>query len=329
MTKFKISSRMHVMIIVSALVIAIGLAVGLVCEFLFGGYFNYGAEYASYQSVEVNYAYVDANSFGGEAGVKEICDTEFSNSGVSYYTCSVSETDDGWQYVFKFDVNASKDKLTSSVGAIQAKLGGAELSGLSGAYLHEVETQMGNSNPYVYGAVALAVAVAVQFIYFVIRYRLTMAFAALLADVYNFALFISLLAITRVPIGSQVVVFGILTVLMTMIGCAYLFEKVRKNLREESFAKLGTFEQVDTCVKESLANMAFTAVGVVAAAAVIFVLLSVSALSVTAVITPVVLAVLSAVAGLYGTAFFTPSVYSRFKKLGDEYKEKHKSAKKS
>ena len=40
MTNFKLSSRMHLMIIISAVIIAIGLAVGLVCEFVADGYFN-------------------------------------------------------------------------------------------------------------------------------------------------------------------------------------------------------------------------------------------------------------------------------------------------
>lgn len=331
MTNFKLSSRMHLMIIISAVIIAIDLAVGLVCEFVADGYFNYGTEYASYQSVEVNYAYVDANTFGGDEGVKEICDKAFSDKSVSYKSCTHSETNDGWQYVFTFSSKADKTALASSVSAISEKLGGEQLSGLSTAYLHEVNTQMGNSNPYIYGAIALAVAVAVQFLYFVIRYKLTMAFAALLADVHSFALFISLAAITRVPLGSQAVVFGVLTVLATMIGCAYVFGKLRSNLKDENFAKLGNFEQVDTTVLQSLVNIAVPSAGVFAAAAVIFVLLSISAMSVAAAVTPVVLAVIGAAVSFYGSAFFTPSVYSRFKQIGDNYKAAHskKSAKQS
>ena len=55
MTKFKLSSRMHILIIISSLIIAVGLAMGLVFEFVSDGYFNYGGEYESYKSVVVNY----------------------------------------------------------------------------------------------------------------------------------------------------------------------------------------------------------------------------------------------------------------------------------
>lgn len=323
MNKLKISSRMHVMVIVSAVILALGVAIGLVCEFVFGGYFNYGAEYSSYKSVEVNYALIDSTAFGGAEGVKELCDVEFDGKGVAYYTSAHAETNDGWQYVFRFSANADEKALASAVSAIHARLSDSSLSGISGAYLHNAVTQKGNTEAYKFGAIALASAVVFQFIYFAVRYKLTMAFAALLANVHNFALFISLVTLTRVPVGSQVVVFGVLTVLLTMIGCAFLFERVRKSLKDEGFAKLGVNEQVDTCVGESLFGIALSSVGVAAAAAVVFALLSVSALSVTAVITPVALAVLSAASAFYGTAFFTPSVYSRFKKTGDEFKEKH------
>ncbi|MDE6442378.1 MAG: hypothetical protein K2L12_06485, partial [Clostridia bacterium] len=185
---------------------------------------------------------------------------------------------------------------------------------------------------YIYGAIAIASAMVFQFIYFAVRYKLTMAFAALLADVHNLAIFVSLAAITRVPVGSSVAVFAILTVLITMIGCGHFFDKFRKSLKEESFAKLDTFEQVDGTVVQSLSGICIPAVFTAVFAAVVLVLLSISALSVSLVITPVALALISAVSSVYGMAFFTPAVYSRFKQIGDSFKAnkvKAKAAKKS
>ena len=68
MTKLKLSSKMHVMIIVSAVIIAVGLAMGLIFQFVSNGYFNYGADYTSYNSVVVNYAYID----GKEDSINDI-----------------------------------------------------------------------------------------------------------------------------------------------------------------------------------------------------------------------------------------------------------------
>lgn len=329
MTKFKLSSKMHILIIISALIVAIGLAMGLVFQFVSDGYFNYGAEYKSYSSVVVNYAYVDLSSFGDEDGIKQICDEEFESNGVSYYSATLGETSAGGEYTFKFGTNVSADTLQKAVDAISAKLDGDSLSGLSGAWLHKDETIKGNENTYIYAAIAIASAIAFQFIYFVIRYKLTMAFGALLADIHNLAIFISLTAITRVPVGSSVAVFAVLTVLLTMIGCGYFFDKMRKGLKDENFAKLDTFEQVDGTVLNSLSAICIPVIFTAVIAALVLVLLSVSALSVSLVITPVALALISAVSTVYGTAFFTPAVYARFKMIGDSYKASHSKAKKS
>ena len=58
-TNFKLSSKMHILIIVSTVLIAIGLAVGLICEFVADGFFNYGADWASYKSITVSYNRID------------------------------------------------------------------------------------------------------------------------------------------------------------------------------------------------------------------------------------------------------------------------------
>ena len=158
-----------------------------------------------------------------------------------------------------------------------------------------------------------------------------MAFAALLADVHNLAIFVSLLAITRVPVGATVFTFGVLTVIMTMIGCGFLFDRMRKNFKDEGFAKLDSFEQVDVSASQSVANIAAVSVGIAVAAVVLFVLLAISSMAIELIISPVVMALLCALASIYGTAFFTPAVYSRFKRIGDNFKATHskKSAKNS
>ncbi len=59
MTKLKLSAKMHIIVIVSAVIIAVGLAVGLICQFCADGYFNYGGDYKDYQTVEINYTSVE------------------------------------------------------------------------------------------------------------------------------------------------------------------------------------------------------------------------------------------------------------------------------
>ncbi len=320
MTNLKLSSKMHLFIIITSVLVAAGIAVGLVFNFVFGGYFNFGSEYASYNSVVVDYAYID---YGSEDAVREICDKAFDAAGVKYYSTENGETGEGGEFIFKFAKSVNTESIQKAVGVIHSEITKGDVNSLSHAYFHNVKTKMGGAPALKFGAIALASAIAFQFLYFVIRYRLTMAFAALLANVHNLAIYVSLLAITRVPFGSSAIAFGALTVLTTMIGCCLLFDRMRKNLKEESFAKRGVGEQVDICAGESILNVSVLSVFIAASALIMFVFLSISALSVAVVMTPVFLAVLSAVASIYGTAFFTPSVYARFKTIGDNYKAAH------
>lgn len=313
---------MHVMIIVSAVVIAVGVAMGLIFQFVSNGYFNYGADYSSYKSVVVEYAYMNYTD-ENDGTVKDICEKAFKDAGVSYYACVTGSTEDGGQLVYKFADGVDAEKVQTANKAIDEAISAGDESGINNASFHQTEAVLGGAKALTFGAIALASAVVFQFLYFVIRYKLTAAFSALLADVHNLAIFISLLAITRVPVGSTVFAFAALTVVMTMIGCCFLFDRTRKNAKEESFAKLDTLEQADICANESITSIAVASIGVALAGVVLLVLLAISALSLSLILTSAIMAVLAAVASVYGTAFFTPSVYSRIKRVGDNYKASH------
>lgn len=324
MTKLKLSAKMHIMIIVSALIVAVGLAVGLICHFTADGYFNYGADYKSYRSVVVDYSFVD---FPEEDTVIEICDKAFSDAGLKAY--SLTSNLEG-NLVYSFSYGADGASIDEAVKAINTGLTPSGSSGLSNAYSHTDETLLGGGHALVYGAIALASAVVLQFLYFIIRYKLAMALAALLADMHNLAIFLSLLAITRLPVGSTVFAFATLTVVLTMIGCAFLFDRVRKNIRNEKLDREDSFMISDLSAGESFRNATAVSVGVAVFAIILFVLMSISAMSVTLVLTSALCPLIAAISCVYGTSFFTPAVYSRFMRIGDGYKAKHlkQSAKK-
>lgn len=308
---------MHVMIIVTAIIVAAGIAVGLICQFVAGGYFNYGADYKSYDSVVVTYAYID---YKEEDAVKTICEDAFADAGIKYYSVTAGDCADGRELVYSFSQSVDAEKIKTAASAINGEIGS---SGLSNAYYHSAETLLGGGYALTYGAIALASAVAFQFIYIAIRYKLAMAFAALLADVHNLVLFVSLLTITRIPVGSTVFALAALTVIATMIGSCFLFDRVRKNSKSEKFEKSGAFEVVDVSAGESFANSVICTVGLALAAVLIFVLASISAMSVTLVLTVTLGAIVAAISCVYGTCFFTPAVYSRFKLIGDNFKAKY------
>ena len=326
MTNLKLSSKMHILILVSAVIVALGIAMGVVFQFVSDGYFNQGGDYSSYNCVIVDYAYID----GQQDSIKDICDDAFSAAGVKYYACVGGETIEGGQLIYKFTKNVNTDDIKKAKDTISSKIASDDSFSLSSASYHEVESLYGSSKVLKFGAIAVSAAVVFQFIYFAIRYRCNAAFSALLANVHNLAIFVSLLSLTRIPVGSSVYAFGILTVLITMIGCCFMFDKLRKNVKDENFAKLSSFEQVDTTAKESLVSICVTAAAVAVAAVVLFALLSISALSVNVILTTAITALISAAASVYGTAFFMPSVHSRIKQLGDNFILSHSDkAKKS
>lgn len=316
MTKLKLSSKMHLFIIISVALAVIGFAVGTVFHFVGGAFFNYGDELKpEYKSVEINYAYVD---YSDEADVYQICDGIFGKLGVSYYESVSGDTSEGGKIICKFSHSTDSDKLMQAVTEIETALRGGNDSTLSNASMHSEVSELNGGKVLTYVSIALASAVVLQFLYFLIRYGVTMAFAAALANIHNLTIYTALLALTRVPVGISAVAFGALTVLVTMIACGFLFDRYRRNLKKETFAKLDKDEQTDVCVRESLISMLYPVVGIAAAAVVIFVMLSISAMSALTVLAPVAAALIGVASALYGTLLFTPSVYTRIKLIGDK-----------
>ena len=324
---------MHLFIIISSVIIVLGLMIGLICEFAADGYYNYGDDWASYKSVTVSYDYVDVSGtdIDPDKRVQEICDKVFAEKGVKkYYSCTfgpnVSGNGRDGEVTYKFTYSTDGKKLDEAAQAIEAEINGLRDSEdlvLSNASAHSAVTSLGSNKAFWRGAVALASIVAFQFLYFVIRYKLTMALSAMLANVHNLAIFLSLLAITRIPVGSSIFTFSVLTVVLTMIGCAFLFDRMRKNFKLDEFKKLPAFEQVDTSAIECFKLNVIIPACLACAAVIFFVLMSISSLSPLAIISPVLGALMCFIACAYGTAVFTPSVYSRFKAIGDNFKKKH------
>lgn len=325
MTDFKFSNKFHIFLIISSVLIAIGIAVGLVCQFVFGGFFNFGEEYASYKTVTVSYAYVD---YSDDDKVVELCDKEFEAAGVSYYDDFYGETTEGGTLTFKFYKSCDSEKLQNAAASIDGVIK-SEGSGLSEAEFATVETELGSGNALIYCAIALSAAVAFQFIYFAIRYNLNGACAAFLANVHNLLLYLALMAITRVPFGSAAFAFGVITVLATVISSCYYFDRVRKNSKSADLSRLTPFELCDLSARESFFSTAIISVGLAAAGLLLFVTLSISSLSAYLVLSSALGAVFAALSCIYGTAIFTPSVHARFKKIADNFKATHGRAAKA
>ncbi len=331
LANFNVSAKMHIFVIISCLVIAIGIAAGTIFHFVSNGFFNYGGDYETYKSVSVEYEDIDFSGGGKEPVelIKDICSTAFGNAGVSAKASSFGDTSTGGKVVYKFMNSTDTEKLSAAVEAINAEIkkevvsaGGIQFSYAS---VHEAETVLGGGLAMTRAAIVIATVIAAHFIYFAIRYNLTMALGAMLADVHNFALYVALIALCRVPVGSTIAAYAVLTVLMTVIGTSFLFDRIRKNSKSDDNKKLDAFGISDLSSRESFAINVIMPACLAAISLVLFIALVISSMSPLVALAPVVCSLVAFISCVYGTVFFVPSVYPRFKVLGDKAKAKSKA----
>lgn len=323
-TNFKFSSKMHLFIIISSIILAVGLAVGIICQFVAGGFFNDGGEKADYKSVTVSYQIVE---FGDEADVMKICDKAFADQGISPLSAPVKGTAGiGGEFVYKFGTGVEDNKLNAAKDAINQAIkatGEANELTISISAVHS-DTVVGRATvDFNMTAVVIAVIVVLHFIYFLIRYNLTMALGAFTADLHNLALYVALLAMARIPVATSALAFAVITVVTTVIGTCFFFDRVRKNNKDDDNKKLTAFELVDKSANESFMLNIVISASMAVAAVLLLVLMAISSMSLVAVLAPVLCALVCFVCCAYGTALFIPSVYSRYKQTGDEYKASH------
>lgn len=318
---------MHIFIIISCVLIALGIAVGTICQFAAGGFYNYGADWASSKSIIVEYENIDYTS---SDKLEDICSKAFSDAGIKSkkVTFVKGTSNSGGKLVYEFMSSTDDEKINAAVSAIDAQIkndanGNIRLSypaGNSGVTLPQAGKALWR------GGIAAIVIAVCGFVYFLIRYKLSMAFGVLLALAHNLALFLSLVALTRIPVGSSIVAFAVAVLVITLFGCCIFFDRVRKNIKDEDNKKLPAFELVDKSAGESFKVNLFVPACLGIVAVVLFILMSISSLSPLAVISPLALALVAFVCCAYGLLMFVPAVYSRFKLIADKKKNTRTAA---
>ncbi len=328
-TNFKLSSRMHLLIIISVAVIVVGLLVGIICQSVANEFFNYSEDLASYKSVTVAYETTDfsGNEVEPVKQIKGFCDEAFKAEGVKSYSVVEGTTSTGGTVTYRFVYSTDSGKLKNAASIINDKIAEVieDSSTDNVAMATTAETLLSSGYAVSMAAVAVAVIIVLHFVYFVIRYKLTMALGAILADFHNLGLFLMLMALTRIPVGSSIATYAVITVALTVIGTCFLFDRMRKNFKDEDLKKLTAYEVVDKSADESFVINTVMPACLATVSVVLFVLLSISSLSPLAIISPVLCSLVSFISCAYGTTFFVPSVYSRFKLIGDNMKKKSRS----
>ncbi len=329
MNKLRFSSGMLVYAIISAAVIAAGLVLGLVMHFTSGAFFNWGGEYAGFRSIEVQYSAFDIK----EEDVKKAAEDAFADNGVSYYAFVTAGESTECRIEYRFASSQDAEAVAKAAEAIDSAVGiDSNFTGHATAYT-ELAAERNASVDITYAAIAVSAAVVFQFIYFLIRFRLAMAAAAFVADVHNLALFYALLALTRVQVTPAVVAVSALCVLVTMIGCGMMFDRMRKLFRTDEYKAMSSFEQADGAARSAFPMVTLVNAVVFAALLLMLVFTAIAGGTVFGLFMPCLGAMLAVLASQYGTTLFTPAVYSRLKARADkraaEKQIKYVGAKKS
>ncbi len=319
MTKFKVCAKIHLFIIISSLFIAIGMAVGTICHFCANGFFNYGGEFKSYNSVNIVYY---TSEYKDEEAIKPICDEALSGFNAFEVSC-YSDGKLGGEIIYKFSAGTDVEKLQAAVDELNVKLD-KNNSGLNRADVHSGVIKEGGSRAVTFASIALASAAAFQFLYFVFRYKLRAAFSALLACVHNLGVFVALAAITRIPLGAETIAFGAAVVVLTMILTCVLFDRTRKNFANEKYQKSERVDVVDASACE-VRTVSVIAICALAIAVVVFGVFAAIAQMWVGALAPFALALFGLIACFYGAVFFTPAVHGAIDGLCESVKRSVKS----
>ncbi len=309
MTKIKYTAMTKFVMILSALLVVIGLAVGLVCQFTGGTFFNKGSDVSSYQSVVVEYSTIEFD----EEDITAICQEQFKANGISF---SNPVTDEDKHLIYTFAETVDSAKLQNAVTAIDKAIGEKSESGLRTVAYHNTDTLVGGTNALVYAAIAAAVAVALTFVYLAIRYGINLSLSSLFTTLHNLVVFLAVIAFTRIPVGSMVIALALCNVVATTLFTALFSNRMKKNAKVDTIKAMPSLEQVDATANQSgVIVMAVTA-AVAVAMLLVGGLVAIVTMS-TSVLFPALAAAISVVVAGYGSATFNVCVYSRFKLNAD------------
>lgn len=319
MTKLRSDLKFRILALISFAIIVIGMAMGTIFHFVSNGFFNYGGEYSSYKSVTVSYSIVEVN--GEDFDIEGICTAAFEEAGVNYYAkTDGSSFSDEKQIEYRFDVSADNAALETAVKTINAKITEALSGYIDGgiikahANMYEQSGLLGGGFVLSRAAIVLAVIVAVQLIYTMIRFRFSAAFTAIAMDLHNLALYAAVLAICRIPVTSSVMIFAIILTLVTVVGVTFLLERIKRNSKENE--KLSVEEVAGlSALQTRKANIALPA-ALAISAILFFVVTAISALSIVPALVPMTFAFAAFAVAIYGNVIFAPYVYTYLKNTG-------------
>ena len=301
----KILKLRHIVLIVSVIIMAIGMAVGTVCHFVSNGFFNYGDEFSSYKSIEVTTSAVE--DVNGNT-LLEVANEELASLGAYEVSFSKSTGYLPNTVVYKLGTSVSDEAIDEAVAAVKAHFEGEGYEDFTvSSYFNEAKV----NGIYVlnFTAIALSSAVVFQAIYFAIRFKPGMALAGLMSQVAAVGVYASLLAITRCPVGLEAIAFAAVAVVLNMILCGLFFDNVKKSYKDENNEKAETLQLIAAGGQSTAKVNLFVCIAAAAAAVILAVFALIAAPSFVT-LAPFAAFLIAVISCAFAFALFTPSAYA-------------------
>lgn len=322
MTKLYSKKMMGIWIAISALIIVVGVVMGVLMGFNDSKYEG--------KSLQVTYDAVIIIE-DDEKAVQEACEKVFENNKLSVVekigpsreqSILVDNTtgkyyyDDSFEYKveYVFSPETSDATMNSVKAAVEQALEQFKDANVS-VSLHTLEASSTMIEPAWRGAIAIAVGVIVALIYVGFRYGIAQAVAGLVAAIDDVLVTLAILIITRIPVVSYtaIVVAGI-SALISMFLWLILCGKMRESFKDPAYR---TMDAMDV-VGESVNGAKKLVLTIVAAMAIVIVILgAIAANGVRLFMIPVLIAL---AVSTYSSLVLAPAVLTPIKRSIDRYK---------
>lgn len=316
MNNFKFASKLKIFAAISFVIIVLGMALGTVFHFIGNGFFNYGGEYSSCKTVNVNYVY---SEFGKEEDIITLCETEFEKAGLKSYTSVSASSSTSNNITYKFSYGTDDKALEEAVAAINESIASATKDfndvTQSRASFQTERTLQGGEKAVSRAAIVLGVIIVIQALYALLRYKLSAMLTSCAIQLHNLGLFAALLALCRVPVTSAAATFAVMAAIVTSVILGLTLEALKRARKDSDNAKLLIDEICDlTSGKAFKTNLLFSAFLAIAAI-LVYVFTAISALSPVVILSASACALVAFVSSFYGSVFLAPAVYPLFFKM--------------
>lgn len=224
---------------------------------------NETADFKKSYEVQVG---IDQNVNGSAEVVDKAAKDYFMSVGAKPSSFATQTLDDGAVYVYKFN-SADNIKEADLKTAVDSAIAASDFSHLVGS-VKVYETNVGDgSGEFLYALLALGIAIVAIFLYALITEKVAGGTAVLASAVLSGLIFVSLMAITRVPASPFFTVMLAASVALGAVFSVVMCNRFRENERLAAEQKLSSAEVAAKGFKMSSTRFKFVFAGVLVAAA--------------------------------------------------------------